>query len=153
MSLFGTPPESSRQSLFDDEDNAPGASPWQMPTPRKGRPADLVRALLADVDVPSGYRETFDAVHHNDAVGEKISLAGVTKVLSAARLSADAQTKIVGLLAGEQDNGRLGDLDRGAFHVLLALIGLAQEGEEIHLDAVDERRKSWSWYGCSRDDG
>ena len=38
--------------------------------------------------------------------------------------------------------GQLSDLGRTEFNVLLALIGLAQEHEDITLDGVDERRKS-----------
>jgi hypothetical protein len=64
----------------------------------------------------------------------------VAKVFAAARLPADQQARIMAIVvpAAGPDIA----LGRSEFNVLLALIGLAQEGEVVSLDGVDERRKS-----------
>lgn len=157
MSLFGEEPEEhtaaakSRLSLFDDEPSpAPSGSKsslfaddepaWGMPTPKKAARGDLIKSLLPASDVPDSYIDIFDDVATgSDNIGGKISVNGVAKVLSAASLGADEQSRIVGLIAS---GGQLRDLGRNEFNVLLALIGLAQEHEDITLDGVDERRRS-----------
>lgn len=163
MSLFGTSPDESspaafsskaRNSLFDDEpaaaagaksslfadDDAPGGSPWGLPTPKKAGRGDLIKSLLPSSDVPDSYVDIFDQVFNGgDDQGGNIAWAGVAKVLSAGKLSADDQVKITNLIS---PGGQPAPLERNEFNVLLALIGLAQEGEEITLDSVDERRRS-----------
>jgi len=143
LSLFDdepSPAPGTKSSLFADDDNAPGASPWGMPTPKKAARGELIKTLLPASDVPGIYIDTFDNVAKGgDSVGGKISVVGVAKVLSAGRLSADDQSQIVSIITS---GGRLSDLGRNEFNVLLALIGLAQEHEEITLDSVDERRRS-----------
>ncbi|KAK0736400.1 hypothetical protein B0T21DRAFT_179371 [Apiosordaria backusii] len=169
MSLFGSsPPEASsgigsshfansKSSLFDDEspmtkststalfaDDDPGSdsSPWDMPTPRKHHTrADLIRNLLPPSDVPDSYVEAFDAVSREDGSGGRITSGGIARTLAAAKLGADAQARIMGILVPPGGNEGI-SLDRGEFNVLLALIGLAQEGETVSLDGVDERRRS-----------
>lgn len=160
MSLFGSSPDEpaavaakSRHSLFDDEpspapgsrsslfadDDGPGSSPWGM-TPKKAARGELIKSLLPASSVPDSYVDTFDDVlKGGDNVGGKISAAGVAKVLSAAKLGADDQSRIMNLITS---GGQLEDLGRNEFNVLLALIGLAQEHEDITLDGVDERRRS-----------
>lgn len=167
MSLFGSsPPEESphlrsdsRSSLFEDEppmtkststalfvDDDPGSdSPWDMPTPRKQQTrTDLVRSLLPSSDVPDSYLETFDSIVAEDGSGGRITSGGVARTLAAAKLGADAQARIMGIVVpgGHGDSDGAGPLDRNQFNVLLALIGLAQEGEVVGLDTVDERRRS-----------
>ncbi|KAF5024743.1 hypothetical protein F66182_3175 [Fusarium sp. NRRL 66182] len=125
-------------SLFADDDGAHD-SPWDMPTPRKQQSrADLIRNLLSGSDVPDSYIETFDTVVREDGSGGQVSSGGIAKLFATARLGADAQARIMSLVAPSG-----GDvlLDRNEFSVLLALVGLAQEGEVISLDGVDERRK------------
>lgn len=164
MSLFGSSPDEngttpaatskSRISLFDDEpssapgsksslfadDDASGGSPWGIPTPQKPRRGELIQNLLPASDVPDSYIDTFDNVlRGGDDAGGKISAAGVAKVLSASNLSADDQSVILSVVA---KGGQVADLTRNEFNVLLALIGLAQEDEDVTLDGVDERRKS-----------
>ncbi|EON99111.1 putative sorting nexin mvp1 protein [Phaeoacremonium minimum UCRPA7] len=168
MSLFGSSPPAespsmdssfarSRHSLFDDdgpttqstsnslfnEDDVGGSgagSPWDMPTPRKQKSrADLMRNLLPASDVPDNYIETFDTVVQSDGSGGRVSSGGVARTLAAAKLSADDQARIMGFVA--PGNGEVA-LGRNEFNVLLALIGLAQEGEVVSLDGVDERRKN-----------
>jgi sorting nexin-8 len=169
MSLFGTSPPNespslgnstlgrSRNSLFDDDgpttrsaadslfndDDLSGsgaASPWDMPTPRKQQSrADLIRGLLAGAQVPDSYIEAFDHVVQEEGRNGKVSPAGISKTLAAARLGADEQAQIMNILA---PSGEEVELTRDSFNVLLALIALAQEGETASLDGVDERRRS-----------
>jgi hypothetical protein len=163
MSLFGSSPDESaaaaassksRISLFDDEpipapasksslfaeDDVPGASPWGMPTPKKAARRELVKSLLPANEIPDAYTDIYNVVlREGDNVGGKISVAGVAKVLSAGNLGTDDQSRILNVvLGGEQ----VSDLSRNEFNVLLALIGLAQEHEDVTLDGVDERRRS-----------
>jgi sorting nexin-8 len=143
LSLFddddASPAHGSKSSLFDD-DNAPGSSPWGIPTPKKAARGDLIKSLLPASDVPDSYIDLFDnVVNGGDSVGGKISATGVTRVLSAGKLGANEQSRIMSLL---NSSGQLSDLSRNEFNVLLALIGLAQEHEDITLDGVDERRRS-----------
>ncbi|TVY83478.1 Sorting nexin mvp1 [Lachnellula suecica] len=164
MSLFGSSPDEpapintaskSRNSLFDDEasppgskstlfadDDAPTSSPWGMPTPKKAARGELVKNLLDAAVVPDSYIDAFDSVLKGDGSGGKITPAGITKVLSAGQLGADEQSRITNLITS--GGGQLQDLGRNEFNVLLALIGLAQEHEEITFDGVDERRKTTS---------
>ena len=158
MSLFGSsPPESapepqSKSSLFDDEqgagaksgsglfddDGTNGDSPWSMPTPKKGGKEDLLKTLLPASNVPESYIDAFDVLANSDhkAEGGRIGIGGVKKLLEGNRSEYD---RIMGLVTGGKDVTSLG---RNEFNVLVALIGLAQEGEEATLDGVDERRKS-----------
>jgi sorting nexin-8 len=166
MSLFGTPSEDSSHAtsslrpqskpIFDDE-RTPGSatgssslftdgaggngdSPWGMPTPRKGGRGDVIRNLLPATDVPESYIDAFDAIiASGSGTGNTVSLDGVTKVLEASRLDSRERSRLLKLvLPGGAETG----VGRSEFNVLLALIGLAQEGEEATLDGVDERRKS-----------
>lgn len=163
MSIFGsTPPDESpamRSSLFDESSSMAQSqsqsqtqstsnslfqddgSPWDMPTPRKQHSrADLLRTLLPASDVPESYIETFDAVIREDgAGGGKVSSGGVTRVLASAKLEADAQARIMSIVAPGGGDVALG---RNEFNVLLGLVGLAQEGELVSLDGIDERRRS-----------
>lgn len=175
MSIFGTTPPNgppsmessfarSRANLFDEEDDdsmtqsqthtqsasnslfQDDGSPWDMPTPRKKHSrADLLRTLLPASDVPESYIEAFDAVIRDDGgAGGKILAGGVTRVLASARLPADAQAEIMSIVAPGEGEVALG---RNEFNVLLGLVGLAQEGETVSLDGVDERRRS-EWLLC-----
>ncbi|KAM0448322.1 hypothetical protein ACHAQK_000303 [Fusarium lateritium] len=165
MSLFGSSPSEGSPELapssgparrggaglFDDDsaskpsgglfadDDTPHDSPWDMPTPRKKQSrADLIRNLLPGSDVPDSYIETFDTVVREDGSGGQVTSGGVAKLFATARLDADAQARIMSLVAPGAGDVMLG---RNEFNVLLALVGLAQEGEVIGLDEVDERRK------------
>jgi sorting nexin-8 len=143
LSLFDdepSPAPGSKSSLFADDDNVPGMSPWGMPTPKKAPRGELIKSLLPASDVPDSYIDVFDNVLKNgDSEGGKISPSGVSKVLSAGNLSGDDQARILSLIA---PGGQVASLGRNEFCVLLALIGLAQEREDISLDGVDERRRS-----------
>ncbi|KYK56599.1 Sorting nexin mvp-1 [Drechmeria coniospora] len=143
-SLFDGPRPGSRSGssngIFDDGSNRhDDAEPWDMPTPRKMQSqAEVVRTLLPASDVPDSYIDIFDAVLQEDGSHGRVTAAGVAKLFANARLGADAQARIMSLVApGDSSNVTLG---RGEFNVLLALLGLAQEGDIINLDGVDERR-------------
>lgn len=139
----GTP--SNSNSLFQD-DSAGGGSPWDMPTPRKQKSrGDLLRSLLPASDAPDSYIETFDSVVRDDgsSASGKVSPAGLMRVLAAAKLDADAQAKIMNIIA-PGGGGEDVTLGRNEFNVFLGLIGLAQEGETVSLDGIDERRRSKS---------
>lgn len=111
-----------------------------MPTTQKIKRGELIQTLLPASDVPDSYIDTFDNVlKGGDGAGGKVSAAGVAKVLSAGNLGADDQSRILSVIS---KGGQFADLSRNEFNVLLALIGLAQENEDITLDGVDERRKS-----------
>lgn len=133
--------KSTTTALFADDDPGSDGSPWDLPTPRKQQTrADLIRNLLPASEVPDSYVEAFDTVVREDGSGGRVASGGVARTLAAAKLGADAQARIMGIVApgGSSDGVSLG---RGEFNVLLALIGLAQEGETVSLDGVDERRR------------
>jgi len=149
-SLFEDEPpmtKSTTSALFADDDSSP-STPWDLPTPRKQQSrGDLIRSLLPPSDVPDAYIETFDAVLSEAGDGSRVTSGGVARTLAAAKLGADEQARIMGILA-PAGGGDI-TLGRNEFNVLLALIGLAQEGEGVTLDGVDERRRSKSTCNCS----
>ncbi|KAG6018673.1 hypothetical protein E4U41_003675 [Claviceps citrina] len=138
--------QSSSNSLFDDGGSNDGddgsSSPWDMPTPRKRRSrADVLRSLLPTSDAPDSYVETFEAIVAEEGGSVRSVGAGaIAKLFAVARLDGAAQTRIMSLVAPgvESDDVSLGQEE---FNVLLAMVGLGQEGEVISLDSVDERRR------------
>lgn len=141
-SLFGddvTPAPTTSSSLFADEADA---SPWSMPTPKKNARHDLVKNLLPGTGVPEPYIDAFDIVlDAGDRVGSGVGITGVKNILESSGLSAADRTKILNFtVPGGQET--VNGVGRGEFNVLLALIGLAQEGDDISLDSVDDRRNS-----------
>lgn len=152
MSLFGddesatAPASKSRLSLFDDESPAPGSksslfaddepspSPWGGLAPKKTNRGDLLKTLLPASDVPESYIDTFDDLMKDG----KVSSEDVGRVLSAGGVNADQANKIMSIVA---PNGGA-ELGRNEFNVFLALVGLAQEFEDLTLDGIDERRRS-----------
>lgn len=167
MSLFGTSPDDddsaaanpsrrSKSSLFDDEppthhrsgsalfadDSNSGDSPWDMPTPKKAGQQNLVKNLLPATDAPETYIDAYELVlDAGNRVGADVGLTAVRQILSSSSLNAADQAKILNLvLPGGQDSAS--GLGQNEFNVLLALIGLAQEGEDLGYDAIDERRNS-----------
>lgn len=113
-----------------------------MPTPKKAARRDLVKTLLPATDVPESYVDAYDKIlESNDRVGAGIGLTGIRKILESSGLSPSAQAQVLNLVVpgGRESTSGLG---RSEFNVLLALIGLGQEGEDATLDGVDERRRS-----------
>ena len=143
QSLFDDdrPAGAANSSLFDDGDGN-GPSPWDMPTPKKSTKADMVKTLLPATSVPEGYIDAFDVVLEAgfEAGASSITLAGARRLFESSGLHVDEQARIVNLVTGGQEPS--GGLGRSEFNVLVALIGLAQEREELTLDGVDERRRS-----------
>lgn len=146
-SLFEDEPamtKSTSSALFQDDDTSGAPSPWDLPTPRKQQSrADLLRTLLPASDVPESYIETFDAVVGDGGSAGRVTAGGVARTLAAGHISADQQARIMAIVApgGSTAGGEVA-LGRNEFNALLALIGLAQEGEVPNLDGVDERRRS-----------
>lgn len=111
-----------------------------MPTPKKQNRQNFVKNLLPATQVPDSYVDAYDALlDSEESRGAGISLTAVRKLLASSRLSASDQDRILNIVVPGQQSAS--SVDRGEFNVLLALIGLAQEEEEISLDGVDERRK------------
>lgn len=150
LSLFDDEPSStpgSKSSLFADDDDVSGGSPWSVPVPKKVAREDLLKTLLPTSDVPESYIDIFDDMlkDGNDSNG-KLSGAGVEILISAAKLNPDKASRILKIISPDAE---LRDLERNEFNVLLALIGLAQEEEDVHdvtLDGVDERRRSQCFF-------
>ena len=166
MSLFGSSPDESglstpaarsdqKPSLFNDEqpantkggsslfDDEPtnASSPWSIPTPKKPSNANPVKTLLPPSAVPESYIDIFDALRTTEykAEGERINVSSARKLFEGSGLDGAEQDRILNLVTG--GHGNL--LGCNEFNVLLALVGLSQEGEEASsLDSVDERRKS-----------
>ena len=165
MSLFGSPPEDSgltsanarpeqKSSLFDDEAPATKSSgglfndesrsepsPWSMPNSKRTSRGDMVKTLLQDANVPESYVDAYDVLSTSEhkTAGGRIRIQGTRETLQKSIKARAERDKISGLVSGSSGDLEIG---RGEFFVLLALIGLAQEGDEVSLDAVDERRKS-----------
>ncbi|KAH7384102.1 hypothetical protein DE146DRAFT_667821 [Phaeosphaeria sp. MPI-PUGE-AT-0046c] len=155
MSLFGDGEEHvPSRALFDTDSPRPAAktgnslfaeeldndsSPWAFPTPKKAGRSTLVKSLLPASEVPDSYVDAYDALlDAGDKTGRGISIEGAKKLLASSAIPNDAQSKILEIVAQpDQDTAGLG---RNEFNVLFALIGLAQEGEDITLDSVDERK-------------
>lgn len=167
MSLFGSSPDDSsvgnsaqrsKASLFADEpatntssslfaDENTSSSPWTTTNANKRASRhELVKTLLPGTNVPDSYVDAYDRVLDvGERVGERVGLTPVREILSGSGLSATDQGRILNLVASSESDGdgsgNIG-VGRGEFNVLLALVGLAQEGEELTFDAVDDRRKS-----------
>ena len=159
MSLFGDPDGSSPlpKSSFDDDSSSArksgsnifnndagnaNSSPWSLPTPKKASRGELLKTLLPSADVPEAYIEIFDMLLSSGySARNGTNVAGVRQVMADAKLGASDQKRVedVMFLGGREGAG---GLERGEFNVALALVGLAQEGEDLTLDVVDERRKS-----------
>ncbi|KAK4984575.1 Sorting nexin mvp1, partial [Elasticomyces elasticus] len=159
MSLFGTSPDAlparpksslfdddaapaskTNSSLFADESDTGAASPWDLPTLKKSARGNVVKTLLKPDEVPESYVDAYDGLLHSGEgqAGGSVSVAGVKRLLSGSGISGGDQATISQIVGADASGG----IGRGEFNVLLALIGLAQEGEELSLDSVDERRRN-----------
>lgn len=155
MSLFGddiAPTKQTKPSaLFEDEASKPGAglfesngtpgatgqSPWDFPTPRKAARRDAVKSLLPDQTVPQQYLDFVDALLARGATANgNITTEASTNLIRESGLNSDEQHKIIALVSSGTEG-----LSRSEANVILALIALAQAGEDISLDAVDERKQ------------
>jgi sorting nexin-8 len=166
MSLFGTSPEeapvasattrsksslfaddstfgpASSASLFADEGAAKDDSPWSMPAPKRAARHELVKTLLPATAVPEEYVDAYDVVlDSGERTGTGMSLSAVTKILGTSGVKDRDQNTILSIVI-PGGHGNSNGLARNEFNVLMALVGLAQMGEDLTLDAVDERRTS-----------
>jgi sorting nexin-8 len=145
-SLFGNeviPAATSTSSLFADE--TVDSSPWSMPTPKKAARRDVVKTLLPATDVPETYVDAYDKIlESSDRMGAGVGMTGIKNILESSGLGPSVQVQVLNLVVpgGQESASGLG---RTEFNVLLALIGLGQEGEDATLDGVDERRRSKSF--------
>lgn len=115
-----------------------------MPTPKRAARQNLVKNLLPATDVPDSYIDAYDKLlDSGDRVGAGIGLTGVKNILHSSGLNPADQSAVLNLVipGGRDTENAIG---RSEFNVLLALIGLVQEGEDATLDGVDERRRSKS---------
>ncbi|KAL8712111.1 MAG: hypothetical protein Q9220_003545 [cf. Caloplaca sp. 1 TL-2023] len=131
----------TNSSIFDDGDGS-GPSPWDMPTPKKSTKGDLVQTLLPATSVPESYIDAFDVMLESSyrVSGAAVSLAGAKKIFEGSGVDADEQRRIINIVTGGQEPPD--GLGRSKFNVLIALVGLAQENEEVTLDGIDERRRN-----------
>ncbi|KAF2681505.1 hypothetical protein K458DRAFT_309600 [Lentithecium fluviatile CBS 122367] len=139
-SLFDDDPKPAGNSLFADDFHGGDDSPWGFPTPKKAARGSLVKSLLPASDVPDSYIDAFDSLlETGERAGNGLSIQEIKKLLGGSGLPSDTQSKILEIVSQPgQDTSGLG---RNEFNVLFALIGLAQEGDEVTLDSVDDRKR------------
>lgn len=164
MSIFGgsSPPAArprsrsrSRSSLFADDDfttATPGSvslfadsgpDPWAagIPVLRRGADNDIVKNLLTvdNASLPEEYVDYFDSLlAQYGNPDDMISAEGVGRILEEGGVDQNARERIWGvIMKGAKEN-----INRDEVNVLLAMVGLAQEGDEISIDGVDDRRRS-----------
>lgn len=152
-SLFADEPATGGSSLFAEDDGDDSSSPWniQNNTAKRATRQNLARTLLPADVAPESYIHAYKTILNSEGrVGSGIGLTSVRNILSTSKLSATDQSKILNLVVSsadqESDQESFSGLGQAEFNVLLALIGLAQEGEDLSFDAVDDRRKSGSFF-------
>ncbi|CCG81644.1 Sorting nexin Mvp1 [Taphrina deformans PYCC 5710] len=125
--LFGdaSPERSQERGLFGDD-----GDPW-MPSPKKRK--DLAR-ILSSEDAPEIYVDIFE----DYAISSVLPLTGLRRLMEDAALKKHDKELIVSILV-PTDSTQAG-LNRGEGNLAIFLIALAQQGEEISLDAVDDRK-------------
>ncbi|BFZ64343.1 Sorting nexin mvp1 [Saitoella coloradoensis] len=148
MSLFGDSARGGKTSLFgdDNDDITPKAAsnslfgtsnddhdPWGLPVPKSRKRHD-VGSLLNGVTLPHIYEEAFVAA--NPRPSGILPLSSLRQILDCSHLAPHVLNKILTLVLPDDS-----EIGRGEFVVAMALVGLAQEGEDVSLDGVDERRK------------
>jgi hypothetical protein len=109
------------------------------------RGAALLRSLVPPGQAPDAYVDAFDlmAAENKTGGGGGVDAATVRGVLAQSGVDDDAAVQIRKTVMPDESR----DLGRAEVNVLLAMIGLAQEGEDVTLDGVDERRRSKSLLG------
>lgn len=109
----------------------------------------VVKTLVneGNSNLPLVYAQVYERVlieYPAGGFGTGISAAGVRRVLEEAGLSDDegAGRRIKESVMGVGGIGAEAGIGKGEFNVLMAMIGLAQEGKEVNIDEVDDRRRS-----------
>lgn len=140
-SLFDDEPKPTSNSLFADDFQGGDDSPWGFPTPKRTARGSLVKSLLPASDVPDSYIDAYDLLlEAEQGAGNGISIDGLKKLLASSGLPNDTQSKILEIVVQPGQESTV--MSRNEFNVLYALIGLAQEGDDVTLDSVDERKRS-----------
>ncbi|RAK82128.1 uncharacterized protein BO72DRAFT_464977 [Aspergillus fijiensis CBS 313.89] len=147
-SFGGNTGNAGSSSLFADDEGLNSGSLWGNSVNKRTK-HQIVKTLLPQDEVPDSYIDAYDLViSEGDRVGSGVGLTSVREILSSSGLSASDQEKILNLVVSGDIDSSTG-LGRGEFSVLLALVGLAQEGEDLTFDAVDDRRKKLPQPRCS----
>ncbi|KAK9453997.1 hypothetical protein V1511DRAFT_522493 [Dipodascopsis uninucleata] len=122
---------SGASRLFDGDE----ADPWSLPTPKVSQ-KPTISTLLDPAKVPKLYNDAFD---NEEPVDGYVTLESVRRAMDRAGLGNSPRADyLMDLMIRSKPDNRI---DRGAWCVSMALIGLMQEGEEdLGLDAVDSRR-------------
>ncbi|EPS39193.1 hypothetical protein H072_7028 [Dactylellina haptotyla CBS 200.50] len=161
MSLFGsTPPNGSpirnRNSLFDDDlggsvtnnrsslfdDGLDGGSPWSMPTPRSkrsGSNSEMIKNVMRGAFIPQQYIDLYDEL---STTFGNVTVGALERLLGESRTKPSDWDRILDLIAGRnRDDGTV--VARDGFNVFLALVALAEDGDEyLGFDAVDDRKEN-----------
>jgi len=160
MSLFGdSPPRQKPQDksnlfdesssnknagsgLFADQETYNGDStPWDMPTPRKNAKRTLIRTIIGEDDVPELYDRAFNVlIQRDESTDGTVSADTVRRFLAE---DCNIQQSQANVIFNIINTGQSPRFIKAEINVLLALVGLAQEeGEDVNLDSVQERRKT-----------
>lgn len=110
--------------------------------------AAQAKPLLTAEETPKSYTEAYKTVITADSTGQshaegRIYADEVKKILATTGLSADQQAAITQLVLpaqGKESSSSSKGLTEVEFYDLLALIALAQEGEQVKWEVVNERR-------------
>lgn len=155
MSLFGSPdvptttiPQKSLSVLFGDDSSVPGLKPsmfnedkessheqWKFPVSDQSQRKELMMNLQPSWPIPE-YNEIFNTMSKDS--DDLIVREEVLKVLDCSGLNSDQKLLILKIIYHESETTRL---TRNEFNVLLALIGLAQDYEDISLEKIYEKRQ------------
>jgi len=135
-SLFDDDAHRPSSSLFADESTQSHDSPWSFPTPKREARSSLIKKLLPSVQVPELYVDIYNTLLQQH--GHAVRASSAKELLAESGLDSATSDKIYATVVQHEAQ----ELERGEMNVLLALIGLAQEGEDVTLDSVDERKKS-----------
>jgi sorting nexin-8 len=143
-SLFDdqTPARNSASLFADDHATENADSPWGFSSTKRAARGTLIKTLLPASDVPENYIDVFDQLAADSSSHNSLTPETVKRILSGSGIDEESKSHIQGIVFSNEGK----ELSRGETNVLLALIGLVQEGEEPTLDGVDERRKGENFW-------
>lgn len=127
---FVEPRKVIADALFGDDNT----DPW-LPSRQTQLRATKISALLDDQDLPIEYLDLYNTV----VDGNNLSLTRFRHVLVSSGITNHEIETIVSIVLSKNDGASSG-VSRAEFNVACALIGLAQEHEEISIDMVDDRK-------------
>lgn len=137
--LFSDDPPAPPHSLFDD---APTDSdPWAFPTPRKASKPTLANLLTErNANIPEQYHIAFARLREEYPAGdgESVAVEGIEAIVREVG-GGDAMEKVFSVAGRRKESW-----SREEVWSILALCGLALEGEELGLDNIDDRRRGES---------